>query len=241
MPELGQSNRHTQRFVCRFAAGKNSQALSGVWRVWAAKKKPDLYIAARSIGQIKATVHCPTVEKPTWARHFGFDFNAKGHVAQEVWADGGSRHKATWSGAQIGHGMTVEWRVMLLGTALRTDPLPVDDDVFLVAPPSEGKCLIFVIMLGPKMQLSCFPQAKDAQTYLLADGRLCDGRQVWITYCYTEAMPVPVPKNQNPRRYGSADDLRRAAGELRAFAVADNSDGSLVFWDLRVESRGGDD
>jgi hypothetical protein len=66
-----------REFVVRFAAGKESSAYSGVWRVWAAKKTPDLYLANRSLGgQVKATVHCPKPDAPTWKRHYGFVYNA---------------------------------------------------------------------------------------------------------------------------------------------------------------------
>src|SRR2546423_874476 len=89
-------------FLCRFAAGEYSGAVSGIWRVWAARNRPELYIAIRSLGgKIKAPVHCPRPDRPTWGRHFGFVQNATGAVAEAVLAQGGSRHKITWTGANL--------------------------------------------------------------------------------------------------------------------------------------------
>jgi hypothetical protein len=50
----------TKRFACQFAVGEDGQACSGVWRVWAAKNWPDLYLTALGMGgQIKASIHLP--------------------------------------------------------------------------------------------------------------------------------------------------------------------------------------
>jgi hypothetical protein len=37
------------RFICRFVAGRDGRAFSGVWRVWTAKNRPDLYISIRAL------------------------------------------------------------------------------------------------------------------------------------------------------------------------------------------------
>src|SRR5688572_24955366 len=118
-------------FVCRVAAGKESHALSGVWRIWAARNKPELYLAARDVGQIKATVHCPRPGRATWKRHFGFTSDAQGRVADAVRASGQERHQATWPGAKLAPDLSLEWRIFVLGTALRKQPLPVSGDVIL--------------------------------------------------------------------------------------------------------------
>lgn len=226
------------RFVSRFAAGADGRAFSGVWRVWCARHQPDLFIGIRGVGQIKATVHCPRETKPTWKRHFGFDADAKGVVAEAAIADGG-RHKVTWEGAQLGPECTLEWRVYILGTALRSAPIEADESVALLRPPEPNQCLIVAIILGPAMETAGFPKAKDAETYLLAEERLPDGRRVWITYCYVarESLVLPKVENPHPRFHGSKRDIFDGPAELRAFAVANNDDGSLGLFDCRVEVR----
>ena len=50
----------SERFVCKFAAGRNGQRVSASWRLFSGKKKPDLYLGVEgALSQIKATVHCP--------------------------------------------------------------------------------------------------------------------------------------------------------------------------------------
>jgi hypothetical protein len=45
------------RFISRFAVGHDGKAYSAVWRVWTARKQPDLYIAVRGLGgEFEATV-----------------------------------------------------------------------------------------------------------------------------------------------------------------------------------------
>jgi hypothetical protein len=190
-----------------------------------------------SIGQIKASVHCPDAEKPTWKRHYGFDYDAKGEVADAVRSEGGGRHQATWNGADIGKGRTIEWRIIVPGGALNLTPVTVPSDVKLLPPPKITQWLIIAVILGPPGAASDYPKAQDAETHLLSEGQLCDGRRVWITYCYAAAKEIAAPANQHPRLFGSPERIRLAPSELRASAIADNSDGSLVFWDFRVDNK----
>src|SRR5215216_1775003 len=81
------------KFVCRFAAGDQSGMLCGEWRIWSARNQPDLYVAIRSLGEIKAVVHCPREGRLTFRRHYGFDATAKGPVVEADRARGVSRHK----------------------------------------------------------------------------------------------------------------------------------------------------
>lgn len=205
--------------------------------MWAAKNKPTLFVAVEAIGQVKASVHCPDAERLTWKRHYGFDYDAKGEVADAARSEGGSRHQATWNGADIGKGRTIEWRIIVPGGALRLTPLSVSSDVKLLSPPRTTQWLIIAVILGPRGTASDYPRAQDTETHLLSEGQLCDGRHVWITYCYTTAKQIVAPSNQHPRLLGSLEQIRSAPSELRASAIANNSDGSLVFWDCRVENK----
>jgi hypothetical protein len=237
------ANRRPREFVCRVATGDQSGALSGVWRIWAARNQPDLFIAIRSLGgHIKAAVHCPREGMPTWKRHFGFVFDAKGDVAEAVRAAGGSRHKVTWSGAELGPDCWLEWRIFMLATALEKIPRPVSSGVTLVPPPTGGQCLVFAVIIGPAMPTSGYPRMQNFDTHLVTEGRLSDGRRVWVVYCYTLPGEITFPQqpsNLNLRAPGSVEEIRSAArrGELRAFAVSKQGDGSLGFWDVRVEQR----
>lgn len=230
--------RTSREFVVRFAAGQESAAYSGVWRIWAGRKTPDLYLAIRSMsGVIKASVHGPRPHMPSWKRHFGFAHNATGNVADAVRADGATRHKAEWAGAGNGKGVTLEWRIFIPGPALSKAPHSVGSEVALIPPPKTNECLIVAVFLGPNVPTVGCPRFADAGTNLLAQGSLSDGRIVWVIYCYVpmESIRFPQPQNKQPKFYGSPYDVIKAGNNLRATLIAENSDGSLVFLDSRVD------
>lgn len=91
------------RFIFKFAAGKKGGATSGVWRLWTAKNQPDLYLAINGLGGIKATVHCPRVDKPTWASFWGFTSDTKYEVAKLVRAAQPGKRKLSWTAARLSH------------------------------------------------------------------------------------------------------------------------------------------
>src|SRR6266567_887892 len=72
---------------------------------------------------IKATVHCPRVDKPTWARHWGFAYGTTYEVAKLVSAAQPERHKLSWTGARLAPEVTLEWRVFISGGGLQRTPI----------------------------------------------------------------------------------------------------------------------
>jgi hypothetical protein len=110
-------SRMSRRFECRFAVGANGIAYSGVWLVFTARKRPDLYITVTGLS-VKATVHCPRPpDYPDYGRHFGFVSVASDPVAVAVKQNGG-RHMARWTGYQLGPNYTLEYRVRVRGISL---------------------------------------------------------------------------------------------------------------------------
>jgi hypothetical protein len=226
-------------FACRLAFGNNRQASSGIWRVWAAKNRPHLFCAVTRIsGHVKATVHCPSTEYPTFKRHWGFVYfeegKAPGEVAEMVRATGESRHKATWKGADVGGGFTLEWRIFFPESSRRVAPLAVDARTQLMPMPGVGECGVVFVMLGEPH--ACLRSANliGAEPKLLKEGRLSDGRPVYIFYAYFLAPPLPSPSVLQPTKFLSKSALRSPNDELRVQAISDAEDGSLVFWDLRA-------
>ena len=226
------------RLISKFAAGKKAGATSGVWRLWAAKNQPDLYLAIDGLGGIKATVHCPRISKSTWARNWGFAYGTKYEVAKLVSAVQPSRHKLSWPGAKLASDVTLEWRVFISGGGLRRTPITVGNDVKLLSPPAPTQTLVLSVFIGPKVQTEGYPQASDAKPHLLADGRLCDGRRVWLTYCYVQTRTIRTQRRTLiGRAFGSIDEVYKQIDNLRVVAPAINSDGSLAFFDMRIERK----
>jgi hypothetical protein len=229
-------NSVARPFEVRFAAGEQSQALSGVWRVWCAKKKPDLFIAERPLGgEVKASIHCPRPDRPTWKRHHRFDREARGSVADDLRSAGHlAKTEHTWLGADCGLWGTLEWRIFILNTELSRAPLAVSTKVRLVPPPKSNESLVITIYVGKHDAPKGYPQASDAKTFLLEQGRLSDDRPVWITYCYVPPVPIPPPAGPHAQLFGSQSP-GLATGELRCSLYAPNSDGSLAIFDIRAE------
>ena len=228
------SERATREFVVRFAAGEKSLAYSGIWRVWTARKTPDLYLAIRSLGGVvKASVHAPRLNLPTWKRHYGFVNNAKGDVAAAVRADGTSRHKATWLGADLGNGVTLEWRIFISAPALGKSSLSVGPEIALIPPPAGGMCLIVAVLLGPTQPTSGYPRVEDFDTKLLAEGRLSDGRRVWVTYCYVALGQIKIPRRRqinNPGAMVPTMSLSKPKMKFARVQFATTAMEALSFW-----------
>ncbi|MGM5025600.1 hypothetical protein AB8B02_05190 [Tardiphaga sp. 862_B3_N4_1] len=190
------------------------------------------------MSEIKASVHCPRPDKPTWKRHFGFDYTAQGALSNAIKATGDSRHKATWTGAPIGHGRSIEWRIFIRGTSLLRTPQPASSNVHLIASPTIDETLIFTVSIGATNQLFEFPKAADAQTRLLEEGSLVDGRQFWVTYCYVPLFNPPISGNKTPRQIRSQDTTITPGDTLRILTPHPNEDGSLAFFEWRAEMTG---
>jgi hypothetical protein len=232
-----------KNFVSRFAVGADGGARSLVWRVWA-DKPADLYCGVRSAtGELKSSIHAPRPpEHPNWERKWGFGRDAKTDVAKTAKADGGP-HKLRWTGVQIGPEVSLEWRIIFKGSSLRSEPLPVDDKVLLLPVPAPHQQLEVVVMLGPKVETVGFPRAGGLETHLVEEGRLPDGRRVWLLYVRkdlgtsTDEKPkqmVDVPKGKgflSPSVHGMKE-------ELRSTLVGVQHDGSLAFWDVRADLDG---
>lgn len=231
----------TGRFECSFAVGANGCAYSGTWLVFTAKKQPDLYIAVKSLsGLVKATVHCPRPpDHPDYERHFGFVGEASGAVAAAVKADGRSRHVLRWTGYQLGSTYTLEYRVRVRGISLADTGTPVPANVKLLPMPREHECVDVGVLLGELGSLC--PKEIGGVTHLLDDGRLADGRRVWIIYCVLPIRepgePLPPSTPITPKK-SYLDPDAKLSSNTRAILFGVQPDGSLGFMDCRVDAVG---
>jgi hypothetical protein len=227
------------RFVCRFAVGRDNLAYTGVWRVWTAKNKPDLYLTNSALGgDVKATVHCPDPPRYAgWKRHFGFVKEASSQIAIEAKIDGGP-HKLQWSGRPVGAGVSLEYRVIFRGMSLSRAGNPVSSDVTLLPIPSDTEFLEVIVLLAPA-DVGYSAEAS-GKMHLLSEGQLSDGRKVWIVY---SVQPLPTlegePDNKTipiAKSYVNKDvNLTAISGTLRAATFGVQEDGSLLFMDMRVD------
>jgi hypothetical protein len=231
--ELGQEQRkQPMSLKCRFAVGAEGLASSGVWTVKA--KKGSLYCMVTGTGgELKSSIHPPGPDWPEGKRHWGFTDEASSEVAKAAKGTG-SRHKLEWPGRLLAPGYRLEWRIIFRGSSLRNVPISVKPNVTLLPIPRPHEQLEVVVIVGPSEAIKP-PRGEGATTHLLAEGCLPDGRRVWIVYGIWTASQMT--EMQITGRAYAAKDFETEAGELRAVACGVQADGSLAFWDARVERQ----
>lgn len=230
----------SNRFICRFAVGRNSLAYSGVWRVWTARKQPDLYLAVEAIsGTLKATVHCPRLPHFSFERHYSFTQEATGPVAAAALKDSG-RHQIRWSGCVIGLSCTLEYRVIFPGKSLDKEGATVSANTALLPVPTEQEIVEVAVLLGPPGPTSGYPCEKDVPTRLLSEGRLSDGRRVWVVYCTKlievgNNAPPTQPQRLTAVRHYVDPTVDFSKVSMRGALHGEQPDGSLAFWDVSAK------
>lgn len=231
----------SKRFVCRFAVGQDNLAYSGIWRVWTARNQPDLYLAVETIsGEMKATVHCPRPPHSSWERHYSFPKEASGPVAEAAKKDGGP-HRLRWTGCAVAPDCTLEYRVIFRGKSLEQSGTTVRADTALLPIPTEQEYVEVAVLLGPAAETVGYPREKDTPTHLLSEGRLSNGRRVWIVYCM---KLIALEKNKPPQQH-SLDtaksymdptvDLSNTPMRGALIGRPEPDDGSLLFWDVSAK------
>lgn len=220
------------RFRCQFGVGEAGLAHSGIWRVWSAKNRADLFCMSLSVGgEIKASVHSPRPpDQPDWRRHWGFGHDAKGEIAQSAIAAGG-RHKILPPGCKLAPDCTLEWRIIFRGSALCETPFDADEGTVLLPIPGDGEQLEVDVIIGPRGPTTGHPREQGTPTHLLSQGRLIDNRRVWIVYTVKPivgAWGVIVGKGH------AAAGFENETRELRGVAYGVEPDGSLKFIEGRV-------
>jgi hypothetical protein len=226
----------SKRFVCRFAVGQDNLAYSGIWRVWTARNQPDLYLAVETIsGELKATVHCPRPPHSSWERHYSFPKEASGPVAEAAKKDSGP-HRIRWTGHQIGPSCTLEYRVIFRGKSLEKEGMKAPAGTSLLPIPTGQQALEVTVLLGPAAQTVRHPRDKDLPTHLLSEGRLSDGRRVWVVYCTRPEMkndPQPQHIKLDKAYVDPAVDFSKVL--MRGALIGGQGDGSLTFWDVSAK------
>jgi hypothetical protein len=232
-------SRNTRRkFEVQFAAGENSYPHSAIWRVWAARNSPDLFLTVVGTGgQIKATVHCPHDNRPTWKRHLGFSSDAKGQLAEFLRAGGQNRHLVTWTPQDLGNGILLEWRIHILGTALKKSRNPASEKTNLLPLPAPNACLVICVLIAPPSLAGMTPCLTDGESQLFERGNLSDGRVIWIMSSYPTLDRIQLPKpsgNKTYTFYGSPDSAPTVESEMRAI-VTTGMEGGFSLWDMAVD------
>jgi hypothetical protein len=115
----------------------------------------------------------------------------------------------------------------------------VPADTALLPVPSEHEAVEVAGLLGPTGPTRDYPRCKDVTTHLLSEGRLSNGRWVWIVYYTT---PIEIDSTRPPQQHSivptkhyvdwSADFSK---ARMRAALFGPQSDGHLAFWEKRAE------
>jgi len=172
-------------FECRFGVGNPHGKHSLVWKVWASRNTPDLYVTARSMaGAMKASIHA------SGERHVG--------LTREYAGDKNRRHYDRWFGGQaLAKGISLEFLIQIPTMELRSFPLREgdlkDNVVWLQSAPELQIKEIGILILSPDVR----PTSRDREQ-LIAAGVLSDSRQVWLMWL--NSRDKQLVDNQAPLR-----------------------------------------
>jgi hypothetical protein len=150
-----------------------------VWKIWAARKTADLYIAARSMGgAMKASLHA------SGKRNVGLTSEyVQSLESRQSW-HGGSRHYDSWeAGTELAPGMTLEFLLRFPTAQLRPFLLTQSDlakKVVWLAPAPEGQVLEVGLLYVPSEKPVGTELPTGGGPQVVLAGRLVDARQVLL-------------------------------------------------------------
>lgn len=163
-------------FECRFGVGDPRGRHSSVWKVWAARHTPDVYITSRMLGgDMKASIHA------SGQRHVGLTST---HISKATstgaWS-GGNRHFDRWEGGyDLGSGATLEYLLRFPTDHLRTFPLDEKQELaskwIPAAPPGCAMEIgLFFVPAGRAAE-----GGQNEPSELICHGRLVDARSMLL-------------------------------------------------------------
>jgi hypothetical protein len=201
-------------FELWFGVGKPDGNHSMVWKVWAARNAPDVFITARWLGgMIKATFHEPRPGLKA-ERHVGLTGEYIELLkSRQLWR-GGGRHFIRWEGGtELRDGYTLEFVLRFPTAELRPFPLSLSDlarKVVWLTPAPEGQVLeVFLLYVPPRAQVRT-ELPTDGGAQFVCVGRLADGRQVLLI---ASAQPDRPQTNQSLKLMQDMAERYRLAGK----------------------------
>lgn len=140
------------------------------------------------------------------------------------------------AGMPLAPGYTLEWRIVFRGGLLSKIPSPVGQDVMLLPVPRADEQLEVVVIIGPSEARDA-PRGQKIATEVLAEGCLSDGRRVWLIFGIGLAGQMNDIDITSSVAHTDPAFYTTRAEEMRGMACGVQEDGSLAFWDTRVERR----
>lgn len=226
----------SRMFEERFGVLAEDGARSGAFLVWVPRKKNELYIASRSIGGlIKGTIHLDGIGASP--RHFGFTTEAVAALTKRSAPLNRSRHLVEFPGLQIAPGVSIECRICIPHSGLRVVPAPKGaEKVTWVPAAPAGFMLDFYLVIAPENCVVDLEKDREAGTHYLGEGRLLDGRRVFVVFRVTSEDEIASAMNDLAMTF-RADGAKLAANRqsYRILACDVHPKGYLVIADLAAD------
>lgn len=190
-------------FECRFGVGDPSGQHSDVWKIWASRNQPDVYIYSSGFQRIrKISIH------GSGKRHYG--------ITQEYWKNYGAeglnfgieRHEEKWEGdAPTGHhDLFIQFRIRFPSDDLRhfeLRPRDVSKSTWLTPAPQHQATEVILLAGGKNIkhidndgQVRNWPGRDSLGTRFLSAGPRSDGTHIWLVYFYTNRFPMKISENK---------------------------------------------
>jgi hypothetical protein len=223
------------RFDLNFGVGDPIGRHSGVWKCWSSRNRPDIYVAARTIGgRWKTSIHLgyPGV------RHAGLtDEEYQRRVAGGLEVPS-TRHADRWKkGAPTSHAaFRVELRVRFPTSQLRAYPCETDSPVLWITAAKEGQAVEVVLVVGLPGHIGT-PRVDVGESHSLMHFRLVDGRGAWLLHhCVAEQSfgdEISALRRRAERSGLTADNVKPSH---RIFLGGPSSDGGRALVELAADS-----
>ena len=229
-----------ETFVCRFGVGDPHGLHSGVWRVWAGKRRADVYIAARGVaGLMKTSIHASGVRYSGLTSQYVASLKIEGQLPP-----GQSRHFDAWEGGRdLSSAVSLEYCIRFPTSGLRANDIRQEYDgkdvTWLPAAPPD-RCVDVAVLLGPTCETQGWPRANAVRTELLKEGRLADGRRIWLVYFVTQFPRITnLPAMATTLRNKFSGDLRTRLNDepgLRLLLGYEGDDGDHGCIDMAADT-----
>jgi hypothetical protein len=165
--------------VLRFAVGSAIGPRSRSWRLWVPKRKSDVYISSRRLGNsVKVSLHEPGPSRyaltTEWIRQSGFQGPAGSHwrLASEC-----ERPRP-----RLPRQIARPFSIIVPCDEVLDRGMPETGDVVWIPPPPEGTCIHFdVVYTSAGVIVTGHPGARSMGTRLVGSVQLQNGERVFVT------------------------------------------------------------
>ena len=221
---MGFVNMSDSQQVLRFAVGSAIGPRSRTWRLWVPKRKSDVYISGRSLGNsVKVSLHDPGPARfaltTEWVQRTGFQAPERRD----------RRLAVEWKRprARSPHQIARPFSIIVPWDEVLDRGMPETGQVVWTTPPPKGTCIHFDVIYTPVgANVTSHPGSRSMGTGLIGEVQLENSERVFVTWLVQpmqEATRLQVMKLRTARIFDADGNPIKKVGML-AFGREPNPD-----------------